>query len=216
MHNALTEVLDGFGTEIAPGGFATFSDFAKAENADIHHSAVPAAVTAFATISPAFARGRFPDLSLADVVLKRNDMDYCEAAALAAVCGQRISPWRDAAQFIVHLHKVIDRYDLNSFYGHYPEHPANFGNDIRPHGVDWDSHEVNDDAIRVWRDAYKRLSPARQMIVATIMWLYVGSNNCFWLKHLPNKWHAADAIKLMKSAGVLGDWATLVALYPGW
>jgi hypothetical protein len=216
MHNDLTAVLDSFGTEIARDGFAAFSDFAKAENADIHHSTVPAAVTAFAIISPAFARGRFPDLSLADVVLKRNDMDCCEAASLAAVCGQRVSPRRNVAQFIEHLYKVINRYDLNSFYGHYPEHPANFGNDIRPHGVDWGRMVVDEDALRAWRNAYKRLSPARQMMVATIMWLYVGNKNCFWLRRLPHKWHAADAVKLMKSGGVLGDWATLVALYPGW
>jgi hypothetical protein len=140
---SLADLLDSFGTQIAPGGFAVFSDFVKAENANIHTSAVPTA----ATISPAFARGRFPDLLLADVVLLRNGMDQHEAAAPGAVCGKAIPPVRDAGGFVAHLDFLIDRYDLASFFGHYPGHAANFDNDIRPHGVDWNQHEILDNEL---------------------------------------------------------------------
>ena len=45
-----------------------------------------------------------------------------------------------------------------------------------------------------WRRAYKALSPVRQMMVATIIWLYRGEPDKTWLSRLPSTWHAADAI----------------------
>jgi hypothetical protein len=188
------------------------------ENAYIHHTAVPVAVTAVATISPIYARGRFPDTRLADVVLKRPHMDRGEAAALAAICGERIPelPDPDARGFVAHLLDVVDRHSLGGFYGRYPGHPACYGIDVRPHGIDWRTREADDGRLRAWRRAYGKLEPAKQMMVATIMWLYMGREECGWLRHLTRGWHAADAVATMKAAGTLGDWGKLVALYQGW
>jgi len=210
-------ILTSFGTQMTPKG-NVFSDLYRAENAYVHHTAVPVALTTFATISCAFARGRFPDVSLADLVLKRSHMDYAEAVALAAVCGERIPerPDPQARDFVVHLLDVIDRHGFDVFYGRQPDHPACFGIDVRPHGIDWQSHEGNDEAVRAWRDAYRKLEPSQQCLVATIMWLYIGRHECGWLRRLPHRWHAADAINLLKESGSLGDWAKLVALYQGW
>jgi hypothetical protein len=195
-------VLHSFGTEMVSDGSVAFADFAKAENAYVHHTAVPAAVTAFATISPCFARGRFPDVTLADVVQKRGHMDRSEAAALAAVCGEFIpsEPDPDARDFIAHLLDVIDRQGLDAFYGRYPEHPACFGIDVRPHGIDWETHEANEAGLRVWREAYRNLETSKQMIVATIMWLYVGRQECGWLRHLRHRWHAAPSPRCRRPA----------------
>jgi len=211
-------LLQSFGTQLAPGGFAVFSDFAKAENAYVHHTAVPVALTTFVTISPSFAKGRFPETTLSDIVLKRGHMDRREAITLAAVCGERIpvEPDPNAEHFIAHLLDVIDRHGLDDFYGRQPDHPACYGIDVRPHGIDWTCHEANEKAVRAWRDAYRKLDPSSRILVATIMWLYMGRPDCGWLRGLPHRWHAADAISLLKASGSLGDWARLVALYQGW
>jgi hypothetical protein len=175
----------------------------KAETRYVHHTAVPAAVTAFSLISPAFARGRFPKMTLADVVLKRSYMDRSEATALAIVCGETVPPQLDADEFIAHLHDVIDRHDLHPFFGRYPDRPANFGIDVRPHGVNWANFETDSKGMADWRAAYKRVPPWKQTLVATVMWLYCGRKDCDWLKRLPHNWHAADALALLKYSGAL-------------
>jgi len=67
-----------------------------------------------------------------------------------------------------------------------------------------------------WRRAYKALPPVRQMMVATIIWLYRSEPDKTWLGRLPSTWHAADAIAALQEDGALRDWGRLVALYPGW
>jgi hypothetical protein len=218
IHTDSDTLMRSFGTQLAPGGFAVFTDLAKAENAYVHHTAVPAAVVTFATISPAFARGRFRDTTLADIVLNRSHMDRREAMTLAAVCGERISAEPDpgANDFIAHLLAVIDRHGLAAFFGRYPDHPAAFGIDVRPHAVDWGSHDTDEAGLKAWREAYKTLDLSPQMLVASILWLYLGRHDSQWLRRLPHRWHAADAVSVMKASGVLGDWGKLVALYQGW
>jgi len=66
--SGITSLLDSFGIELSAGGLVVMTDFAKAENAYIHHSTVPVAVVAMAMASPVFAGGRFPKLRLVDVV----------------------------------------------------------------------------------------------------------------------------------------------------
>jgi hypothetical protein len=212
-----TGVLDSFGTRFIPeAGFAIFTDVAKAESAYIHHTAVPTAVTTFATISPIFARGRFPGLTLADVVLKRPFMDCREVAALAAVCGEIVPPSTDAEDFLAHLLSVIERHDMGMFFGRYPEHAALHGIDVRPRGVDWTTYDVDEEAIHAWRKAYRKLAPPIQMLVATVMWLYSDRPDCRWLERVPHRWHAAEAVNALKESGSLADWGRLVALYRGW
>jgi hypothetical protein len=46
------ELLESFGIELAPGGLVVMTDFAKAENAYIHHYRVPVAVVATALHGP--------------------------------------------------------------------------------------------------------------------------------------------------------------------
>jgi hypothetical protein len=67
-----------------------------------------------------------------------------------------------------------------------------------------------------WRRTYKALQPSRQMVVATIIWLYCGERDKTWLARLPSTWHAADAVAVLQEAGALKDWGRLVAMYPGW
>jgi hypothetical protein len=56
----------------------------------------------------------------------------------------------------------------------------------------------------------------RQMLAASIIWLYRAAKDNVWLRRVPCTWHAGEAIACMKAAGVLGGWARHFALYPGW
>jgi hypothetical protein len=152
--------------ELSAGGLVVMTDFAKAENAYIHHSTVPVAVVAMALASPTFARGRFPKLRLVDVVAKAPSMDGREQRALARVCGANIDSLPEgsgrAPVFAAHLVGVIARYELDTFFTHVPNRAVN-GIDVRPRGIDWRTEQVDADEMREWRRRYKALPPVRQM-----------------------------------------------------
>jgi hypothetical protein len=212
-------LLESFGMELSAGGLLVMTDFAKAESAYIHHSRVPVAVVAMAIASPTFARGRFPKLRLVDVVAKAPAMDGREHRALAAVCGANIEGLPEgsgrAPAFAAHLLYVIRCYELDAFFTRVPDRAVN-GIDVRPRGINWRTEQADADEMREWRRRYKTLPPVRQMMVATIIWLYRGEPDKTWLARLPSTWHAADAIATLQEAGALKDWGRLVALYPGW
>jgi hypothetical protein len=170
-----------------------------------------------AVASPTFARGRFPKLRLVDVVAKAPAMDSREMHALAAVCGTNIEGVGvgRAPAFAAHLLDVIARYELNAFFVRDPSQSVS-GIDVRPRGFDYRTHEVDKHAMAEWRRAYTTLPPVRQMMVATIIWLYRGGPDKTWLARPPSTWHAADAVAALLGAGTLRDWGRLVALYPGW
>ncbi len=214
---AVTDLLAGFGVEIAPGGIV-LADIAKAERAYVHHAHEPVAVAAFAAVSPSFAKGRFPKYRLADLVAKRPDMDEKDATALAAVCGVSVTGpfWSVAAPFAEQLAHVLARYDLTAFYRAQLIEGAEHHYAIRPTGYDFRTNEIIPAEMDAWRAGYRGLPLERQMMVATIMWLYRGGADSTWLKGLPCGWHAADAVHELRAAGAVEDWARLVALYPGW
>lgn len=214
------EVLDELGLEIAPGGIVTIGDLQKADRGYVHHSSMPVAVVGYALVSRSLAAGRFPKIRLLDVVAKRPAMDAGEAIAMARLCGVELQPpfWGNAQPFADHLFDVLDRYEMQAFFQRLDEplrseqpHYA-----VRPTAVDWRQDEVIPEAMTAWRKAYKALPAARQMMVATVMWLYRGGEDKTWLSRVPWQWPAADAISVLHAAGCLADWARLVALYPGW
>ena len=208
-------LLESFGIELSAGGLVVMTDFAKAERAYIHHTSVPVAVVAMAVASPIFARGRFPTLRLVNVVTKVPAMDRREMRALATVCGANIDGSSPASAFAAHLLDVIARYEFDAFFTRVPDRAVN-GIDVRPRGVDYRTDEVDAAAMAEWRRAYKVLPPVRQMMVATIIWLYRGEPDKTWLARLPSTWHAADAVAALVEAGALRDWGRFIALYPGW
>jgi hypothetical protein len=208
------ELLKNLGVELTPSGDVVMSDFARAENCYIHHSTEPVAAVAFALVSPAFSRGRFPSMRLVDLVTRVPYLDGSGAVALAALVNVEIPSYRSAHLFVEHLHNFIDRYELEAFFvtGQQPIQ----GIDVRPRGVDWRTEKADPAAMAAWRRAYKNLSPNRQMLVATVIWLYRGRRDKTWMQRLPCSWHSADSIVVLKDAGSLRDWCKLVALYPGW
>ena len=197
----------------------------KAQKSYIHHSRVPVALVGYALTSSVFARSRFPKLPFITLIQKRPSMDETEASALAAVCGARdISPpfWGNPAPFGKHLWNVIERHNLSHFFVRLPEDRRYGGTGdhflLRPRGIDWSDPEqpVAPEELCRWRRDYRQLETVRQLLVATIIQLYLQRDDPYWMVRVPKNWHAADAISFLSEAGALEDWGRLVALYPGW
>lgn len=211
------EMLDRLGLAI-DAGTVVMADYTEAESCYIHHTQVPVAVTGYALVSPAFARGRFPKLSFIDVIQKRPSMDEYEAVALASLCGVEVKPpfWGNGEPFGAHLWDVIARYRLEPFF---ERRDRPYGRDgdhyfMRPRG--WSTNDELPDVLAKWRADYRKLGTPHQLMVATVLQLYRQGTDRRWMVRVPKTWHAADGIDELHAAGFLADWARLVALYPGW
>lgn len=214
------ELLDGFGLALGAGG-VEMTDFDLAGQCYVHHTQMPVALVGYALVSPAFARGRFPDVSFIDLIRKRPSMDEREAVALAAVCGVEVEPpfWGNPEPFAAHLWDVIARYELGAFFVRVARSYGNGDHQaMRPRGFDWSDPGQPEipGAIAKWRKDYKVLPAARQLMVATILQLYMQREDKTWMVRVPKKWHAAEGIEILRDAGYLKDWAKLIARYPGW
>jgi hypothetical protein len=162
------------------------------------------------------ARERFSGYRLTRLVGARLELDDVDMGRLSDVIG--IDLLRPVAgvlrPFDWHLRQVIENYRLSALFsddGHAPYHHA-----IRPTGYDFHCDEVIPIGMQRWRADYREMSDERQMIAASIVWLYRAGKDNVWLRRVPCTWHAADAITCMKAADVLADWARLYAFYPGW
>ena len=221
-HYDVDEKLESLGIEIDAGGVVLFSDLERATNCYIHHTSQPAAAAAYSIVSPVFARGRFPNYTLINLLRKRPSMDAVEILALEAVCNAplELPQWNGGLKFFNQLLKVLEQHDLWDFFVRTPlgRRPVEDHHCIRPIGFDFtlpDQPEIPG-ALKEWRTKYRLLSPVRQMMVATVLTLYLTRDDKHWMIRVPKTWHVADSIGLMRSKGCLADWARLVGLYPGW
>jgi hypothetical protein len=67
-----------------------------------------------------------------------------------------------------------------------------------------------------WRARYRAMAPERQMMTATIIWLYQSGPDSTWLRRVPCTWRAVEALHYMQDTGCLALWVRLIATYPGW
>jgi hypothetical protein len=176
----------------------------------------PLAVISLALQSIDAAKHQFPNYRLTQLVGARIELDELDIAKLPGILGIDIlcqvpgvlRPFND------HLRRVISDYGLEQLFfddGFAPYHHA-----IRPTGYDFYRDEVIPLGMEQWRADYRSMADERQMLAASIMWLYRAGKDNVWLRRVPCTWHAVDAIECMRSNNVLADWARLFALYPGW
>jgi len=156
------------------------------------------------------------NIQLVQVVLSRFSMNEPEAWAFARLCGDHQcgpeSP--PETSFHAELRRIIQKYQLWRFFnasGPGIEHRA-----IVPSAYDSATGDVLPSEMAEWRAAYRDLSPARQMMVATIVWLYRGCKDSIWLRRVPVAWGVVEAVTSLRSEGLLLDWGVLLARYPGW
>lgn len=166
--------------------------------------------------SPQTARTRFAGYRLARLVGSRLELDEEDVALLPVVLATDVFlPASDGSRpFDVQLRATIRNYDLEALFS--DDGPASYHHAIRPTGYDHHHGEVIPLGMERWRADYRAMSEERQMIAATIIWLYRAGKDNVWLRRVPCTWHATDAIAHMKEKNALADWVRLFALYPGW
>lgn len=162
------------------------------------------------------ARDRFPGYRLARLVAARPELDEDDIERLSDMLGiDLLQPMAGVARpFDRHLRDVITLYALGALFrddGHAPYHHA-----IRPTGYDYHRDDVDPSGMALWRADYRAMPEVRQMMAASIVWLYRAGKDNVWLRRVPCTWHAAEAIACLRGSGALQDWARLYALYPGW
>jgi hypothetical protein len=176
----------------------------------------PLVVIEEALASTDAARDRFPGYRLTRLIGDRLDLDEADIDCLSNIVGTDLLAAVSGVlrPFDHHLRLVIDRYRLGALVrddGHAPYHHG-----IRPKGYDFHRDEVIPTGMEQWRADYREMPDARQMMAASLVWLYRAGKDNVWLRRVPCTWHAADAISRLKAVGALEDWARLYALYPGW
>jgi hypothetical protein len=165
---------------------------------------------------PKQAKERFPDFRLVSLVADRLDMDHEELTVFCELTGiEDPGQARNSdPPFGWHLRDVIDRFGLASLFRE--DGPGRHHHAIRPTGYDYDTDEVDAEEMKRWRADYRAMVPERQMLAASIVWLYRGGKDSRWLRRVPCTWNAADALTRMRDVAVLHDWGRLISLYPGW
>lgn len=176
----------------------------------------PLAVTSAALQSCASAKERFPGYRLTKLVGSRLELDELDIARWVELfdIGGAIDALGPSRPFDRHLRHLIARYQLETLLR--DDGPGLYHHAIRPAGYDFDRDEVIPLGMEQWRADYRSMPDDRQMLAASIIWLYRAGKDTVWLRRVPCTWHAAEAIARMKSSGSLLDWACLFALYPGW
>jgi hypothetical protein len=76
--------------------------------------------------------------------------------------------------------------------------------------------EIYPEEMARWRADFRAMAPERQMLAATIIWLYQSGPDSTWLRRVPCTWRAAEALLYMRDAGCLSVWLRLIGSYPGW
>ena len=178
--------------------------------------AEPLAAVQLALRSPGEAKARFPSYRLSRLVASRLQLDDLDMDTFSKIL--KLDPVNPSIEqrrpFDYQLRHIIWRYKLQSLFsddGPGPHHHA-----IRPAGYDFRSDAVIPTDMERWRADYRGMANHRQMLAASIIWLYRGGKDNCWLRRVPCTWHVVDALHDLRSAGVIADWAWLFVLYPGW
>jgi hypothetical protein len=161
------------------------------------------------------AEVKYPGYRLQRLVTFRIDMDETEIAKFADLTEVVAAPaWNADALFAEQLRSLISRAGLGPLFEE--SGPGLHHHAIRPTGHLHYSGEVDELGMERWRAYYRSMPPVRQMLAASIIWLYRGKKDTTWLRRVPCTWHAAGSVAELRRAGLLRDWAKLVVWYPGW
>jgi hypothetical protein len=169
-----------------------------------------------ALADPGNAEESHPGYRLQRLVTLRLDMDEVEIGKLADLTGVAAKPLAVNADalFDENLRAAMARAGLWPLFEE--SGPGLHHQAIRPTGYLYHFDEVDALGMEAWRAYYRSMAPARQMLAASIIWLFRGRKDKTWLRRVPCAWHAAQGIAEMRRAGLLQDWAKLIVRYPGW
>ena len=165
-----------------------------------------------AIIGPADRRQALSGMRLSALVLSRLDMKVRDVEGL--IDDDAESFGTADRSFDACLRSVIADFGLTPLF--VDDGPGLHHHAVRPRAYDFAAGEVEPAGMERWRAEYRGMEPARQMLAATILWLYRGKRDFCWLRRVPCDWDAAAAVDELKRVGALQRWGALVALYPGW
>lgn len=154
---------------------------------------------------------------LSQVISCRRDMDIAEVAAFSRLCGSTNDQFSGVtcdAEFHLELRRIIHKYRLWAFFngaGPGIEHRG-----IMPSAYDALTGEVRSHEMAQWRANYRTLSPERQIILATIVWLYRGGSDSVWLRRVPINWTVEQGVKILQEKQALSDWGALISKWVHW
>lgn len=216
-------LINELGVYKTSAGTWAFTDMERASSGYIHHSRIPVAVAAYAAIDPIFAAGRIPNYELVELIIKIPCMDATEYTALAIICGAEPPLFPSAAQrgeiFGETAWKIVNDYGLESCftqvspYGDEGRHYT-----MRPKAFDYDQSEPIPERLEAMRKSYRFMEPVQQIMVLTLLHLYLGERDkIFLIGGCPTKISAVEALKTLRQDRVaLKIWAHLVSHYAGW
>ncbi len=222
MDDAFT-LINELGVHKTSAGIWAFTDTGRASSGYIHHSRIPVAVAAYAAIDPIFAAGRIRNYALVDLVHKISCMDAIESTALAIVCGAEPPIFPSAAQrgeiFGETAWHIVNDYGLEHCF----KQVRRYGDEgrhytMRPQGFDYDHSEPIPELLKAMRKVYRSMRPVQQIMVLTLLHLYLGERDkIFLIGGCPTKISAVDALTaLRRDSEALKIWAYLVSHYAGW
>lgn len=188
-----------------------FSEGDIAENHPHHGVATIFSISQF----PNEIGSRFDHIRLSAVVYQCLDMDLSEAKLLFALAGESPAQTEQSPQaFNKVLQEVLYRYRLQNLFcaGQSGEHHRG----ITPTGYNELTGDIYAEEMAKWRADFRAMAPERQMMAATIIWLYQSGPDNTWLRRVPCTWRASEALNYLQDADCLRDWLRLLATYPGW
>jgi len=207
------------GIQVTDGG-AMSVDYGTFVHSYVHHTKLPVIAVAATLIDPVAAQLKFARVEMRTVVTKRWSMDSDEALALAEVAGADVRPpfWSQRDAYARIVRDVLGNHGLVPFFEDADGHD-DLGR-IRPRGystpdIGGDKAEFDAEVLK-WQKEFRSLPRPRKILLATVIWLYAGDDNNLWMRKLPRRWLAVDAIAELRRAGMLRDWARVVAAYSGW
>ncbi|UXU85522.1 hypothetical protein [Burkholderia sp. S-53] len=143
------------------------------------------------------------------------DLGGHEALVLEELAGgTRATTMRTPAQFFTALKQAITELRLSSLFCSSSQ--GEFHRGICPAAYDERSGEHHPAEMAEWRAAFRAMAPERQMMAATIVWMYRSGADSIWLRRVPCTWRANEALRYMHDAGCLTIWIRLIARFPGW
>lgn len=91
-----------------------------------------------------------------------------------------------------------------------------FHRSVCPAAYDERAGEIHPLEMEQWRAEFRAMAPERQMVAATVIWLYQSGSDSTWLRRVPCSWRADEALHYLFDTGALAPWIRLIARFPGW
>jgi len=163
---------------------------------------------------PDAATSLLDEMRLEDLVLSLLSLDIDEAAQMNSLADANTPFERSPECFHETLQQALRQLRLSKLFAR--THDGEHHRSIRPAAYDERTGEHYPEEMALWRTDFRAMPPEKQMMVATIVWLYRAGPDSIWLRRVPCTWRASEALHYMCDTGCLDVWLQLIARYPGW